>query len=151
LVISAKRGEFESGFDLDGQTREHIQLAKSLGIQKLVVVVNKMDESTVKWSKDRYTEIKDQLTPFISQCGYDPIKDVSWIPVSGLSGENLKDTVPQTTCNWYKGPSFMDLINTLDLPARDPNGPLRIPLLDKMKDRGVVVFGKIEQGTVTQG
>jgi peptide chain release factor subunit 3 len=54
LVISAKRGEFESGFDLDGQTREHIQLAKSLGIFKLVIAVNKMDESTVKWSKERY-------------------------------------------------------------------------------------------------
>jgi len=54
LVISAKRGEFESGFDLDGQTREHAQLAKSLGMQKLVVVVNKMDEASVKWSKDRY-------------------------------------------------------------------------------------------------
>jgi peptide chain release factor subunit 3 len=65
LVISAKRGEFESGFDLDGQTREHVQLAKSLGIHKLVVVVNKMDEPSVKWSKDRFTEILSSLKPFI--------------------------------------------------------------------------------------
>ena len=50
LVISAKKGEFEAGFDGDGQTREHVLLAKSLGIFKLVIVVNKMDEPTVKWS-----------------------------------------------------------------------------------------------------
>jgi len=65
LVISAKKGEFESGFDMDGQTREHIQLARSLGIHKIVIVVNKMDEPTVKWSKDRYEEIKTNLNPFI--------------------------------------------------------------------------------------
>jgi peptide chain release factor subunit 3 len=65
LVISAKRGEFEAGFEADGQTREHIQLAKSLGIQKLIVLINKMDESSVKWSKDRYNEIITALTPFI--------------------------------------------------------------------------------------
>ncbi len=51
LVISAKKGEFEAGFEAEGQTREHVQLAKSLGIYKLIIVVNKMDEPTVKWSK----------------------------------------------------------------------------------------------------
>lgn len=54
LIISAKRGEFESGFEMDGQTREHVQLARCLGIHKLVIVVNKMDEPSVKWGKDRY-------------------------------------------------------------------------------------------------
>lgn len=151
LVISAKRGEFESGFDLDGQTREHIQLAKSLGIQKLIIVINKMDESTVKWGKERYTEIQTSLTPFVAKCGYDPEKDVTWIPVSGLNGDNIKDVVSPTTCNWYKGPSLIDIINDLELPQRDPKGPIRIPILDKMKDRGVVIFGKVEQGTVNIG
>lgn len=47
LVISARKGEFEAGFEKDGQTREHVQLAKSLGVQKLVIVVNKMDEPSV--------------------------------------------------------------------------------------------------------
>ena len=44
LVISARKGEFEAGFEQDGQSREHIQLARSLGVQKLVIVINKMDE-----------------------------------------------------------------------------------------------------------
>src|SRR5947207_195337 len=53
LVISARKGEFETGFDKGGQTREHAVLAKMQGINKLVVVINKMDDPTVEWSKER--------------------------------------------------------------------------------------------------
>lgn len=52
-VISARKGEFETGYEKGGQTREHVQLAKTLGVSKLLVVVNKMDDPTVNWSKDR--------------------------------------------------------------------------------------------------
>jgi translation elongation factor EF-1alpha len=52
-VISARKGEFETGYERGGQTREHVQLAKTLGVSKLLVVVNKMDEPTVNWSKER--------------------------------------------------------------------------------------------------
>lgn len=52
-VISARKGEFETGFERGGQTREHAQLAKTLGVSKLLVVVNKMDDPSVEWSKDR--------------------------------------------------------------------------------------------------
>jgi peptide chain release factor subunit 3 len=45
----------------------------------------------------------------------------------------------------------LDILDNLELPPRDPNGPIRIPILDKMKDRGVVVFGKVEQGTINVG
>ena len=58
LVISARKGEYEAGFEKDGQTREHVQLAKSLGVQKIVVVVNKMDDPSVLWSETRWNEIK---------------------------------------------------------------------------------------------
>jgi peptide chain release factor subunit 3 len=54
LVISARKGEYETGFDKGGQTREHAVLAKMQGINKLVIVINKMDDPTVEWSKDRY-------------------------------------------------------------------------------------------------
>lgn len=60
-----------------------------------------MDESTVKWSKDRYTEIQDALKPYIKNCGFDLDKDIKWIPVSGLSGDNLKTNVDKKVCNWY--------------------------------------------------
>lgn len=80
LVISAKKGEFESGFEKNGQTREHATLAKTLGIEQLVVVINKMDEPTVEWSKDRYDEIVEKLTPFLKGVGYAPGKRMyHWI------------------------------------------------------------------------
>lgn len=151
LVISAKKGEFESGFELDGQTREHVQLAKSLGIHKLVIAVNKMDESSVKWSKDRYNEIITSLKPFIQMSGYDPEKDCIFVPISGLNGDNMKEPVSKAVCNWYQGPTYLEIIDNLELPPRDHEGPLRIPVLDKMRDRGVVMFGKVESGTVRLG
>lgn len=54
LVISARKGEFETGFEKGGQTREHAMLVKTAGISKLIVVVNKMDDPTVNWDKARY-------------------------------------------------------------------------------------------------
>ena len=47
LVISARRGEFETGFERGGQTREHAMLCKTLGVRFLIVVINKMDDPTV--------------------------------------------------------------------------------------------------------
>ena len=55
LVISARKGEFETGFDRGGQTREHAVLAKTSGVKQLVVAINKMDDSTVNWSQERYS------------------------------------------------------------------------------------------------
>ena len=42
LVISARKGEFETGYERGGQTREHAQLAKTLGVAKLIIVINKV-------------------------------------------------------------------------------------------------------------
>ena len=54
LVISARKGEFETGFEKGGQTREHAMLVKTAGVSKLIVVVNKMDDPTVLWDKARW-------------------------------------------------------------------------------------------------
>jgi peptide chain release factor subunit 3 len=53
LVISARKGEFETGFERGGQTREHAMLAKTAGVKKLIMVINKMDDQTVEWSQER--------------------------------------------------------------------------------------------------
>jgi peptide chain release factor subunit 3 len=102
LVISARKGEFETGFERGGQTREHIMLVKTAGVSKLVIVINKMDESTVEWSKTRYDEIKDKIIPFIKTAGFNPKTDASFIPVSGYTGLNLKDRVSKQQCPWWK-------------------------------------------------
>jgi len=109
LVISARKGEFEAGFDRDGQTREHAQLAISLGIQKLVIIINKMDDPSVKWSKARYDDIQERLYPFLTECGYNIETDVIMIPISGLHGDNVVDN--EKAPKWYSGPS---LIESLD-------------------------------------
>lgn len=63
----------------------------------------------------------------------------------------MKTPVEKKVCNWYNGPALLDILDGLELPPRDANAPLRIPILDKMKDRGIVIFGKVESGTVKMG
>lgn len=72
LVISARKGEYETGFERGGQTREHAVLAKTQGVNKLIVVVNKMDDPTVEWSQERYDECTGKLTQFLRATGYNP-------------------------------------------------------------------------------
>jgi len=151
IVISAKKGEFESGFERGGQTLEHLLLAKSLGIQKLIVIINKMDEESVRWNKDRFDSIKSQLTPVLNHYGFKIEKDVSWIPLSGLTGANIAKPLEPKTCSWYEGPTFMELLEKVELPPRELEGPIRIPVLDKLKDRGTDVFGKVHSGKIQLG
>ncbi len=57
-IISARRGEFETGFEKGGQTREHALLAKTVGVRTLIVAINKMDDSTVEWQKERCDSLR---------------------------------------------------------------------------------------------
>lgn len=102
LVISARKGEFETGFEKGGQTREHIMLVKTAGVSKVIIVVNKMDDPTVIWDKGRYDEIKDKLTPFVKAAGFNPKTDVTFIPVSAYTGVNLKERPSKAICPWYE-------------------------------------------------
>lgn len=52
-------------------------------------------------SKERYDEIEGKLTPFLRGCGYNPKKDLLFIPLSGLMGLNMKERVPTEVCSWY--------------------------------------------------
>ena len=102
LVISARKGEFETGFEKGGQTREHIMLVKTAGVSKVIVVINKMDEPTVVWAKERFDEIKDKLTPFVRAAGFNIKTDVTFIPVSAYTGANLKERVKKDLCSWWE-------------------------------------------------
>jgi peptide chain release factor subunit 3 len=120
-------------------------------VRVLLVIVNKMDEPTVKWSKARWEEIVGKLTPFLKTSGYNVARHVHFIPISGLSGANVKDRAPPDVCPWYSGPSLLECLDGLSVGGRDADGPLRIPVLDKYADRGLVVMGKVESGTVREG
>ncbi|KAK2167577.1 hypothetical protein LSH36_26g08033 [Paralvinella palmiformis] len=132
LVISARKGEFETGFERGGQTREHAMLVKTAGVRHLVVVVNKMDDPTVQWSLERYDEIKDKLTPYLKKCGFNPKTDIFYLPVSGLTGINLKDHNP-IICPWYNGPSLINYLDELSPVSRMADGPVRLPVVDRYK------------------
>ena len=151
LVISAKKGEFESGFDKQGSTREHTLLLKALGVNNLIVMVNKMDEESVKWSKERYDNIVKTLKPFIHNCGFDVEKNVKWIPISGLTGENLCFPLDKHKCDWYDGPNLIEIMDTIELPKRDESGPVRVSILDRYKENQIYIMGKIESGTIKFG
>ncbi|MEJ1287373.1 hypothetical protein NN561_018391 [Cricetulus griseus] len=102
LVISARKGEFETGFEKGGQTREHAMLAKTAGVKHLIVLINKMDDPTVNWSNE-----------------------------SGLP--------------------FIPYLDNLPNFNRSVDGPIRLPIVDKYKDMGTVVLGKLESGSICKG
>ncbi|XP_043568049.1 eukaryotic peptide chain release factor GTP-binding subunit ERF3A [Chiloscyllium plagiosum] len=149
LVISARKGEFETGFEKGGQTREHAMLAKTAGVKHLIVLINKMDDPTVAWSQDRYEECKEKLVPFLKKVGFNPKKDIHFMPCSGLTGANLKERAEN--CSWYTGLPFIPYLDNLPHFYRASTGPVRVPIVDKYKDMGTVVLGKLESGLIGKG
>ncbi|KAI9432586.1 eukaryotic polypeptide chain release factor 3 [Lactarius indigo] len=151
LVISARKGEFETGFEKGGQTREHIMLVKTAGVNKIVVVINKMDDPTVRWDKARYEEIKEKLAPFVRGAGFHVKTDISWIPVSAYTGANLKDRVEKSVCAWWDGPSLLEHLDKMPMVDRKMNSPVMIPISEKYKDMGTIAVGKLESGHIRKG
>lgn len=152
LVLSARKGEFETGFDRGGQTREHAMLAKTAGVKHLVVLINKMDDPTVNWDETRYNECKDKILPYLKKLGFNPAKDLTFMPVSGLSGHGLKDPIPIDVCPWFNSDkSFIDFIDGLPSLNRKADGPFIMPIADKYKEMGTVLMGKVESGTAKKG
>lgn len=96
LVIDAGTNSFESG--LKGQTKEHALLVRSMGVQRVVVAVNKMDSAG--WSEDRFVEIKQQMTAFLTTAGFQA-KNLAFVPCAGLTGENVVAPAPEPAA-WYK-------------------------------------------------
>jgi peptide chain release factor subunit 3 len=130
LVISARKGEFETGFERGGQTREHTMLAKTCGINKMVVAVNKMDDPTVEWDKSRFDKIVAKLSPFLRQTGYHPKNDICFIPVSGFTGVNIQEHRTDI-CPWYSGPALLEYLDDFKTTNRKFNVPWVIPISDK--------------------
>lgn len=90
------------------------------------------------------------MIPFLLKTGYKE-NDIYWVPISGLQGANLVRPVEKDKCSWYNGQTFIEILDGMPIEKRDPEGPLRIPILDKQKDRGIIIHGKVMQGTVRLG
>jgi peptide chain release factor subunit 3 len=68
----------------------------------MVVLINKMDDPTVKWSKERYDECCDKLLPYLKKCGFNPKNEIFFMPCSGLTGAFLKESIDESICPWFR-------------------------------------------------
>jgi len=150
LVVSARKGEFEAGMSPEGQTREHAILAKTMGIDQLIVAVNKMDATEPPYSKERYQQVKETLGKFLKGLGYN-LDKVPFVPVSAWTGENLIERSPNMP--WYDGPVLVEVLDTLQVPPKPIDKPLRLPIQDvySISGVGVVPVGRVETGVLKVG
>jgi elongation factor 1-alpha len=150
LFVSAKRGEYEAGMGPGGQTREHAFLAKTMGVNQIVVAVNKMDDATVDWNQERYEDVRDAAKDLLKITGYD-INKVEFIPTSGWTGDNLAEK--SKNMPWYTGPTLVEALDAFEVPPKPVDKPLRIPVQDVYTITGVgtVPVGRVETGVMKTG
>jgi elongation factor 1-alpha len=150
LVVASGKGEFEAGIDEQGQTREHALLAFTLGVKQLIVIVNKMDSESVKYSEERFNEIKEAVTQFLKRIGW-KTENIPFIPISGWTGDNMLESSPNMP--WYKGKCLIEQLDAIQEPERPSDKPLRVPLQDVYKIGGIgtVPVGRVETGIMKPG
>ena len=88
-------------------------------------------------------------------CGYRVKRDVVFLPLSALTGANVLERTDPKICDWCKdmagGRSLIETLDNIVLAGRDPNAPVRLPVIDRYTDRGLIVMAKVESGTVVKG
>ncbi|MFP3304047.1 MAG: translation elongation factor EF-1 subunit alpha [Nitrososphaeria archaeon] len=150
LVVSAKEGEAETALAEGGQAREHAFLLKTLGVNQLIVLINKMDITQPPYSKERYEQVKKQVQDLLKLVGY-KVDTIPVIPVSGWNGDNL--TEKSDKMPWYNGPTLLEALDMLQVPPKPINKPLRIPIQDVYSITGVgtVPVGRVVTGVLKVG
>ncbi|CAD8184032.1 unnamed protein product [Paramecium pentaurelia] len=150
LMIASPAGEFEAGISQNGQTKEHILLAYTLGVRQLICAINKMDERSVNYSKGRYEEIVKEMTIYLKKVGYNT-DNVPFIPISGWNGDNMLEK--SINLQWYNGPTLIEALDAVTPPKRQTDKPLRLPLQDVYKIGGIgtVPVGRVETGVLAKG
>jgi len=116
----------------------------------MIVLVNKMDEKSVEFGEGRFNEIKNEVSSFIKKIGYNPEK-VPFVPISGWNGDNMLEKSPNMP--WWKGPTLIEALDSIQEPKRPSDKPLRIPLQDVYKIGGIgtVPVGRVETGILKPG
>lgn len=141
LVVAAPDGVM-------AQTKEHIFLSRTLGINQLIVAINKMD--AVDYSEARYKEVVEQVSGILKMIGFKPA-DIPFVPTSAFYGDNVVKLSDKTP--WYKGVSMMQALDNLKQPEKPSTLPLRIPVEDAYTISGIgtVPVGRVETGTMKKG
>src|SRR6266576_3275912 len=143
LVVGAAEG-------VQTQTKEHIFLARTLGVEQLIVAINKMDASKPPFAEARYNELKAELSTLLKGVGY-KVDKVPFIPISSYKGENIVKASSKMA--WYKGPALVEALNQLTVPPKPTNLPLRLPVQDvySITGAGTVPVGRVETGLLKVG
>ncbi len=140
LVVSAREGD-----GVMAQTREHAFLTRTLGVQQLIIIINKMDAVQPAYNEKRFNEVKEEVNKLLASIGY---KNVPIIPISGYKGDNilkLSENMP-----WYKGNTLIQALDSITLPEKPVDKPLRLPIQDVYSITGIgtVPVGRIETGVM---
>jgi len=141
LIVAATEGP-------QAQTIEHLWLSKVLGVEKLIVAINKIDATKPAYSEDQFKKTAAVMEKKAKSVGY---KDFDVIPVSGLIGDNMakkSENMP-----WYTGDTLLQILDSLKHPESSSKLPFRLPVQDVYKISGVgaVPVGRIETGTLKSG
>ncbi|KAJ5646636.1 HBS1-like protein [Penicillium lividum] len=149
LVIDSSVGKFESG--LKGQTKEHALLVRSMGVQKIVVAVNKMD--TVQWDKARFEEIEQQISSFLTTAGFQE-KNISFVPCSGVLGDNISRRSEDPHASWYAGRTLIEELETSEPSTHALDKPLRMTIGDVFRggvQNPISISGRLDAGSLQVG
>jgi elongation factor 1-alpha len=138
IVVSAIEGP-------QAQTKEHIFLARTLGVMQVIIDINKMD--AVNYDEKKYEATKQAVIALLKAVGYKP-EEVPFIPASGYVGDNVAKK--STNTPWYKGPTLVEALNMLKQPPKLTDKPLRLPIQDVYTITGVgtVPVGRVETGVL---
>jgi elongation factor 1-alpha len=143
VVVAANDG-------VNAQTKEHIFLARTLGVGQIIIGINKMDIKGVDYSEDKYNKVKEEVSTLLKSVGYNP-DEIKFIAMSALQGDNIAKKTDKMP--WYTGPILLEAIDTLKSPDKPTNLPFRMPIQDvyNITGIGVVPVGRVESGILKPG
>ncbi len=138
LVVSGKDG-------IQEQTKEHAYLAKVLGVNQVIVAINKID--AVNFDEKKFNEVKETVVKLLKGVGF-KTDEIQFIPTSGYHGDNIVKKSDKTP--WYKGPTIVEALDLFKPPEQPIDKPLRIPIQDIYTITGVgtVPVGRVESGII---
>jgi elongation factor 1-alpha len=91
----------------------------------MIVCANKMDDKTVNYDKSRFNEIKNEVSDYLKKVGYN-VGRIPFVPISGWVGDNMLEKSPNLA--WYEGPTLLEALDSVEIPKRPFDKPLRLPL-----------------------
>jgi elongation factor 1-alpha len=130
------------------QTKEHVFLSRTLGVNQLTIAINKMD--MVQYAQDKFNAAKAQVETLLKSVGY-KVEEIKFIPISGLQGDNVAKK--STNMAWYTGPTLVEAFDSFKIPEKPTSLPLRLPIQDvyNITGIGVVPVGRVETGIMKVG